>query len=153
MNRGSFDCSFLLLLCFCCFHFLKQRDFCTSHGIYRRYGCLSKRRNNLLMNNTYSSIFFPLFLETYEEDNWIVLLIYFRITRKSTFELRLINCDPGVTVQKWQTRWTNKHIKTPKKTEKEMKTNLPTTICLIDCFLFLVLFCFVSFFECMHGFT
>ena len=153
MNRGSFDCSFLLLLCFCCFHFLKQRDFCTSHGIYRRYGCLSKRRNNLLINNTYSSIFFPLLLETSEEDNWIVLLIYFRITRKSTFELRLINCDPGVTVQKWQTRWTNKHIKTPKKTEKEMKTNLPTTICLIDCFLFPVLFCFVSFFECMHGFT
>ena len=152
MNRGSFDCSFLLL-CFCCFHFLKQRDFYTSYGIYRRYGCLSKCRHNLLMNNTYSSIFFPLFLETSREDSWIVLLIYFRVTRKSTFELRLINCDPRVTLQKWQTRWTNKHIKTPKKTEKEMKTNLPTSICLIDWFLFLVLFCFVSFFECMHGFT
>ena len=50
MNRGSFDCSFLLLLCFCCFHFLKQRDFYTSYGIYRRYGCLSKCRNNLLLN-------------------------------------------------------------------------------------------------------
>ena len=142
MNCGSFDCSFLLLLCFCCFYFLKQRDFYTSCGIYWRYGCLSKCRNNLLMNNTYSCIFFPLFLKTSEEDNWIVLLIYFRVTRKLTFELRLINCDPRVTVQKWQTRWTNKHIKTPKK-----------TICLIDWFLFLVLFCFVYFFECMHGFT
>ena len=38
-----------------------------------------------------------------------------------------------------------KHIKALKKTEKEMKTNLPTNICVIDCF-------FLFFFQCMHGF-
>ena len=38
-----------------------------------------------------------------------------------------------------------KHIKTLEKTDKEMKTNLPTTICLIDFFTF--------FLECLYGFT
>ena len=38
-----------------------------------------------------------------------------------------------------------KNIKTLEKTDKEMKTNLPTTICLIDFFTF--------FLECLYGFT
>ena len=42
VQSGSFDCSFLLLLCFCCYHFRKLIDFSTLYGIYRRYGCLSK---------------------------------------------------------------------------------------------------------------
>ena len=62
------------------------------------------------------------------------------------FELRLMNCDPRVAVQKQETRKTKKkHIKTLEKTDKEMKTNLPTTICLIDFFTF--------FLECLYGFT
>ena len=54
VNRGSFDCSFLLLLCFCCYHFRKLIDFSTLYGIYRRYGCLSKctkKKTNLPTTN------------------------------------------------------------------------------------------------------
>ena len=50
-----------------------------------------------------------------------------------------MNCDPGVAVQKWETRKTTTTKKktnkdTGTKTDKEMKTNLPTTICLIGFF-------------------
>ena len=46
---------------------------------------------------------------------------------------------------KKQEKQKKKHIKTLEKTDKEMKTNLPTTICLIDFFTF--------FLECLYGFT
>ena len=65
MNRGSFDCSFLLLLCFCCFHIRKQRFFLILYGIYRRYKCLSKCRNDSAINNTGSFIFFLSFLRNF----------------------------------------------------------------------------------------
>ena len=45
-----------------------------------------------------------------------------------------------------QEKQNKKRIKTLEKTEKEMKTNLPIIILLIDFFLFVFL-------ECLYGFT
>ena len=67
MNRGNFaGLQISWLLCFCCFHFRKQRDFSILNGIYQRYGCLSKCRNDLLINNKYVLFhLFPSFLRNF----------------------------------------------------------------------------------------
>ena len=79
MNRGSFvGLWFSLLLSFCCFHFRKQRDFSTLYGIYRRYGWLSKYRNDSSINNTYVLFhLFSSFSETFVDENWIVLNVIY----------------------------------------------------------------------------
>ena len=64
MNRGSFDDSFL-----CCYAFAvfisESRGFLILYGIYRRYKCLSKCRNDSAINNTGSFIFFLSFLRNF----------------------------------------------------------------------------------------
>ena len=83
--------------------------------------------------HTYSFIFFPLFSETFPDENWIVLNVIYEkfdpYKEKVDVRADLYKFWSKSYISEKQDKQTNKHIKTLKKTEKEMKTNLPTTIC------------------------